>query len=129
MNDLTQNPKDTYIKQCAEAMRMRYGGPVKIRITKKGNPGLYPKGTWFDGLVGQILEPSGVDFVSVPWRFVMANGDVVPFSCAEVAEKGVFKIGEYYLQFVWEKPYYVEPEAGENMRQLSLGFLRITRMR
>jgi len=59
----------------------------------------------------------------------MANGDVVPFSCAEVAEKGVFKIGPYYLQFVLEKPYYVEPEDGEGMWQLSLGFLRITKMR
>jgi hypothetical protein len=126
----TQSPTEAYLLQCAEAMQLRYGRQIRIRITKPSHSSLYPNGAWFDDKIGQILEPAGIDLSSYPKRYVMANGDAIPFSCAEVIEKGMIKLGNYYLQFVWEKPYRViRPEAGENMWQFSLGFLRITRMK
>jgi len=125
----TQNPTESYMKQCAEAMQLRYGRQIQIRVTKKAHSSLYPNGAWFDDRIGQILEPAGIDLSSYPKRYMMASGDGIPFSCAEVVEKGMIKLGHYYLQFKIEKPYYVVPEAGEDMWQLSLGFLRITRMK
>jgi len=122
------NPKEEYIHKCAEAMRMRYGRPIRIRIARKGNPSLYPRGTWFDSRIGEILEPAGLDLDAIPMRFVMTNGEVVPMSCVEVIERGMFRVGPYYIQFTLQSPYYVKPEAGENMWQLSLGFVTITRM-
>lgn len=41
----------------------------------------------------------------------------------------MIKIRSYYVDFKIRKPYFVRPEAGENMWQLSLGFVVITRMR
>ena len=126
MNDrkLTEEKLAKY----AEAMRMRYGAPVRIRIARKGHPSLYPRGTWFDNRIGEILEPAGIDPDAAPLRFVMANGNVIPFGCVEVIEKDLIRLGSYYVQFKLQSPYYVKPEAGENMWQLSLGFVTITRM-
>lgn len=128
MSNEPLNPKEAYIAKCAEGMQLRYGRKIKIRITQVGTPKFYPRGAWFDQLIGQILEPAGVDLDSIPKHYVMPNGDGVPFYCAEVLESGI-KLGDYYIQFRWQEPSYVRPEAGDNMWQLSLGFLVITRMK
>jgi hypothetical protein len=117
-----------YLKNCAQSMNLRYGGPVRIRIAKRGDPKFYPHGAWFDNRIGQILEPAGLDLDATPPLFVMANGDLVSMNYVEVIEKGMITFGRYYVQFKFEQPYYVRPESGDNMWQVSLGFVTITRM-
>jgi hypothetical protein len=78
--------KAEYIARCTEEMLKLFGGQIQIRIKQAGNPAHYPAGTWFDGLIGQVLEPAGVDSDSIPSYYVMSNGDAVPFSCADIIE-------------------------------------------
>ena len=51
----------------------------------------------------------------MPKRYVMANGDTIPLACAEAIEPGVIKLGNYYIEFKLEKPYFVRPKAGKNV--------------
>jgi len=128
MNDHARKSNDAYIQECAQAMLLRYGRSIKIKITQTSDRKFSPRGAWFDTLVGLHLEPAGIDITSIPMRYIMANGDGIPFSCAEVIPDHPLKIGQLYFQFVFSKPYFVRPEAGEQMWQLSLGFLTITHM-
>lgn len=125
----SHTPNQEYLQQCAAAMLIRYGRQIQVRITKAAESSLYPDCAWFDHRVGEIFEPAGVDLRPMPKRYVMANGDTIPFACAEMIEPGMIRLGNYYIEFKLEKPYFVRPKAGEKMWRLSLGLLSITRMK
>jgi len=81
-----KNLKEQYIRESAKKMREIHGGSIRIKVTQAAHIANYPAGAWFDLLIGQVLEPAGVDNSSIPARYVMPNGDAIPISCADVIE-------------------------------------------
>jgi hypothetical protein len=78
------NTDAEYLTKCRNTMRQKYGEPVYILLTQKGDPANYPNGAWFDAHVNEPMQIAGVDEDHIPPLYIMPNGEAVPFPCAEL---------------------------------------------
>ena len=84
MSHKLSNLQADYLKRCRNTMRQKYGEPMYILITEKGDPALYPNGAWFDTYVNEPLQIVGVDEDHRPPLYILPNGESIPFEYAEV---------------------------------------------
>lgn len=84
MNGKLPNIDAEYLTKCRNTMRQKYGEPVYILVTQKGDPVNYPDGAWFDAHVNEPMLIAGVDEDHIPPLYILHSGEAVPFSCAEL---------------------------------------------
>ena len=78
------NTDTEYLTKCRYTMRQKYGEPMYILITQKGDHSTFPNGAWFDAHLNEPMQVAGVDEDHLPPLYITTNGEAVPFTCAEL---------------------------------------------
>ncbi len=75
---------EEYLARCSIALKDAFGvDRIRVKITDKS----VNMQAWFNDLIGQEVDIYGVDYQSLPKRYLTKDGDAIPFPCAEVIRR------------------------------------------
>jgi len=84
--------KAEYIARCHDDLLNIFDEPVKVKVRQAGRAP-----AWWDGMLGDELEPVGIDVSEKPMAYVLEDGRCIPCTCVDLVSGVRPESGQYTL--------------------------------